>query len=357
MPDVINQMAWGDPILPAVADPQWEKEVKADMGFIPDLLPRVSSSIWLRNACFKWPRIPVRHFPQQLGDIASLVTAQENACRYCYGVARSHLRAFGHSEKDIARIERGMQYAELNEQQRVFIRFCRNLARSNPRPPKAERDKLIELGFSELAVTEMAFHVANHCFINRVSTFVSCAPMYQLEKMTGGLLGKLMRPLVAKKLRGLAWTDTPPLTGDIQSFPGVVQALSGVIGAAVINDGLNKVMNSEVLSQDLKVLMFAVVARSLECEFCQDESRKMAKDLGFSDRDFDQALSSLSSPKLNEQESKILAWTRETVHYDARSIQALNSQMVKVIEPSVFVEAIGTAALANSIVRLAVLLE
>jgi AhpD family alkylhydroperoxidase len=216
MPDTINNMAWGEPILPAVIDLDWEKEVKADMGFVPDLLPRVAPSLWLRQACLKWPRIPVKHFPQQLGDIAALVTAQENACRYCYGVARSYLRAFGHSDKAIAKIERGMQMAELDEQQRVFIRFCRNLARSNPRPPKAERDKLMELGFSQIAVTEMAFHVANHCFINRVSTFISCAPLYKLENMTGSFLGKIMRPLIAKQLRGMAWTDIPPLSENIE---------------------------------------------------------------------------------------------------------------------------------------------
>jgi hypothetical protein len=116
-----NQMSWGEPILPIVVDRAWEAEVVADIGQLPDLCRRLAPSKWLREAILKWPRIPVSEFPKHLGDIGSLVTAQENACRYCYGVARSYLRMFGHSEKAISRIEREMQFGELDDKERVFM--------------------------------------------------------------------------------------------------------------------------------------------------------------------------------------------------------------------------------------------
>ncbi len=49
MAQLMNEMEWGEPILPAVADPEWEAKVKAEMGTIPDLMTRVSRSRWLRE--------------------------------------------------------------------------------------------------------------------------------------------------------------------------------------------------------------------------------------------------------------------------------------------------------------------
>ena len=86
-------------------------------------------------------------------------------------------------------IEQDMLMAELDQKDRTFIRFCRNLARSNPRPPKAEKDKLVSLGFTELQVTEMAFHIARECFVNRVVTFISSPPMYGFERLSESFNG------------------------------------------------------------------------------------------------------------------------------------------------------------------------
>lgn len=356
MAQLLNEIEWGNPILPAVKDPEWEAEVKADIGHMPDILTRVSRSHWLRKVCLTWVRVPVKEFPSRLGDIGALVVAQENACRYCYGVARSQMRLFGYSEKMISSIERGMHLAELDEKDRSFIRFCRNLSRSNPRPPKADREKLIRLGFTPLAVSEMAFLIANHCLINRVCTFISCPLKSLPEKMEKSLLGRLLRPLVARKIRSHALTDIVPLSEEIASFPGIVQALSGLPVASLLNEALAGAINSNVLSMELKILMFAVVARSMECSFCQSESRNMALDLGFTDTEFKAALSSLTSPRLNEQERKVLSWTRETVHFQTGVMQTRTQNLAKEIDEEVLLEAIGLAALANSIVRLAVLL-
>lgn len=355
MAQLINDIEWGEPTLPSVQDPEWEAEVKADMGMVPDLMTRVSRSPWLRKACLKWPRYSVTEFPRHLGDIGALVTAQENACRFCYGMAKSQMLLFGYSEKMISNIEREMQLAEMDEKDRIFIQFCRNLARSNPRPPKTDCDKLITLGFTPLAVSEMAFHIANHCFINRVATFISSPPMYKLEKLSTSFLGRIMRPLIAMKIRSQAWTPVELPTEDRRSFPGLVQALEGLPAAAVIQEGLEGAFSSEVLSRELKILMFAVVARSLECSFCQDETRQMAREIGFSETEFENALSSLSSPRLSGPEGKILSWTRETVHFQTGPMQKKIRALSREVDEEMLLESIGVAALANTAVRLAVL--
>jgi alkylhydroperoxidase family enzyme len=356
MAQLINDIEWGEPILPIVRDPEWEAEVKADIGMVPDLMMRVSRSPWLRKACLKWPRYSATEFPKHLGDIGALVTAQENACRYCYGMARSQMRLFGYSEKMISDIEREMQLAEMDQKDRGFIQFCRNLARSNPRPPKTECDKLISLGFTPLAVSEMAFHITNHCFINRVATFISSPPMYKLEKLSSSFLGYIIRPLISKKIRSQGWTPAEPSTEDMKSSPKLVRALDGLPAAAVIQEGLEGVFSSEVLSMELKVLMFAVVARSLECNFYQNETQQMAEDLGISDVEFAHALSSLNSPRLNDPEGRILSWTRETVHFQTASMQKQTRALSREIDDEMLLESIGVAALANTAVRLAILI-
>ncbi|MCP4368136.1 MAG: hypothetical protein GY797_08545 [Deltaproteobacteria bacterium] len=357
MAQLMNEIEWGEPILPIVDDPEWEAEVKAAMGTIPDMLKRVSRSHWLRKACFSWVRLPAKEMPVRLMDIGALVTAQENACRYCYGVARSQMRVFGYSEKLIGHIEREMQLAELDEKDRSFIQFCRNLARSNPRPAKADHDKLILLGFSPLAVSEMAFLITNHCFQNRVATFISCTPSHAFEKLAGSLLGRITRPFLARKLRGFSLTKIDPLVKKIESFPLVVQALAGLPAAALLNEALEGAFSSPVLSQKLKILMFAVVARSLECDFCQSEAQKMFLAQGFTQEEFKSSVSSLTSPRMNAQEGKILSWTRKTVHFQTGTVQKQTRALAHEVDEEVLLEAIGVAALANTTVRLAMLLD
>ncbi len=357
MTQVINKMEWGDPILPIVEDPEWEAQVKAEVGSVPDILMRLSPSLWMRNAILRWDRIPITQIPIRLRDIGALVTAQENACRYCYGVARSQMKFFGYSEKMISSIEREMQLAEMDEKDRYFIQFCRNLARSNPRPAKADRDKLIDLGFTPLQVSEMTFLITNHCFINRVATFISCKPMYKLENLVTSFLGKILRPLIAKKLRGLSLTKISELPENPEKFHGVVKALEGLPAAAKFSEALEGAFNSKVLSTELKILMFAVVARSLECKFCQAETRNMSLLNDFTETEFDSSLSLLTSSRLNEQENKILTWTRETIHYQTGPVQKKIRALSQEVDSVVLLEAIGVAALANTTVRLAMLLE
>ena len=354
---VTSSMAWSEPILPVHVDREWEAQVKETTGELPDLMRRVASSKWLREAVFKWPRIPPETIPWHLVEIAGLITAQENACRYCYGVARVYMKVFGRSDKEINRIEREMQVAELDETQRVVIRFCRNLARSSPRPPKAEREKLISLGFTPEQVAELAFHVCAHCFINRVATFVSSVAMQRLERVSYSFLGRVLRKVIANKIRGMQTTDFKPLPQSPGPFPGVVRALGDSACAAALNEAIEGANESNVLSSELKALMFAVVAKTLQCDFCQTESRSMAANLGIENDEFERALANLSSPRLSPDEIRILNWTRETIHYDTSDIQKKVRALAEDIPTEVMVEAIGMAALANTVVRLAILLE
>ncbi|GJM30470.1 MAG: hypothetical protein DHS20C17_31050 [Cyclobacteriaceae bacterium] len=103
--------------------------------------------------------------------------------------------------------------------------------------------------------------------------------------------------------------------------------------------------------------MFAVVARSLSCEFCANATYDMAIELGITDAEFTDALTTLTFDKLSDQEQQLFAWTRDTVHYQTGAIQKSMKVLSQGVDNDKLLEAIGVAALANSIVRLAVLLE
>ena len=152
-------------------------------------------------------------------------------------------------------------------------------------------------------------------------------------------------------------TNFRPLPEDLSTFPGVVRALEGTIGAAAINEAMEDAFAPSRLSPELKVLIFAIVARSLECPFCFEESRAMANNLGISNDEFESALQSLRSPRLGRDETILLDWSRQTVHYETGAIQKRNREIAQIMDPKLFLEAIGIASLANTVVRLAILLE
>ena len=107
--------------------------------------------------------------------IGSMVTAQENACRYCYGANRAYMKVLGYSEAFIQSVERDVQLAETDPRELAFIEFCRSLARSRPRPSRGAREKLLSLGYSAPEIAEMAFH-HRHGLLLQPRRDVDCLP-------------------------------------------------------------------------------------------------------------------------------------------------------------------------------------
>lgn len=357
MAQLLNEIEWGAPLVPPVVVPEWEAEAKQRYGGASDYLRRVAPVPWLRETCASWVLYPLSELPVRLADLMFLVVSQENACRYCYGAARAHMRILGYSERVIGQIEREVQLAELDDKDQAFIRFCRNLARSNPRPARAQREELVRLGFTERQVQEAAFMIADHCFQNRVATFLACPPVVTYERLGRSLVGRLLRPILATaNRRSLPFpADFAPAAAS--PFSRLVGTLSGLPAAYLLDRTLNGAFDSPILSRRLKALMFGVIARMLECSFCEPESRKLLEGEGFSDSEAAACLASLTSPKLDPGELAILQWVRGTVRYQPGEIQKRTRALSEVVGAQAMLEAVGVAALANSAVRVAMLLE
>jgi alkylhydroperoxidase family enzyme len=357
MAQVLNDIEWGPPLVPPVVVPEWETEAKKRFGGSSDFLRRVAPVPWLRRAVATWTQYPIKALPVRMADLAFLVVAQENSCRYCYGAARAHMRILGYSERAISQIEREMQLAELDPKDQAFIRFCRSLARSNPRPARGQRQELIQVGFSQQQVIEAAFLIVNNCFGNRVATFIALPPVIGYERIGRSPLGRLLRPLLARANRVSVPIPADFVPAEGEPFAPIIKPLVGHPAAYLLNETLRGAFDSPVLSRRVKALMFAVVARILECRFCEPESRKLLHQEGLDDMEVDASLSALALPKLDAREAAILAWVRDTVRYQPSQIQARTRALADAIGPEAALEAVGVAALANSTVRLAMLLE
>jgi alkylhydroperoxidase family enzyme len=343
MATLLNEIVWGESILPPVSDPAWEAEVKRETGMVTEVSRRIAPSPWLRRFYVNTSKLPLTALTLRQADIGFLVTAQENECRYCYGAAKAALRMLGYSDRLIERIEREVEVAELDEKERAFIAFCRNLARSKPRPARAEREALIA--------------IANNCFGNRMATFIACPPELGFERFAGSLLGRLMRPLLSRKMRASHGAPSAAAPSGDESYSPIIQSLAGLPAAAVLNEALNAAFESPVLPRATKALMFAVVARSLACSFCEGAARRLLLAEGFAADEVDVALATLASPRLDSRDAAILAWTRDTVHYKPATIQPLTRALRAEIGDAALLEAVGVAALANATVRLAMLVE
>ena len=358
---LVEQLQWAEPLTPEFSDPVWEAEVRAFTGgFLPGSVTRVASSKWVRRAYLDCVRCPMTTLATSEQELAGLVTSQENACRYCYGSARVRMKMIGFSDEMIDRIERNVQLVEAEPRERELVSFCRNLARSKPRPSREAREKMREVGFSAHQTAELAMMVAVVGFCNRVSTLLAVPPELEMETVGKGIKGlwtKLSAWLPGKQqMPRPPAPDYPPPTF-AGPFGSVVRLLDGLPSAAMLEGLLNSAYASEVLPRRTLSLIFAVVAHTLQCQLCETGAADLLEVDGFSRRELAEVLETLTSPILTDMEALLIPWARDTVWMPEQPsrIQARTRPLLDALGPEVLVEAAGAAALANSCVRLTML--
>ncbi len=364
MAATLDEITWSEPILPARADRAWEAEVKRRGGRFSEVDRRILASPWVREAGFRIKTYRPVELPQRLYLICLMVAAQENSCRYCYGANRAYMRILGYSEDFLGRLERDVQMAELEEKERFCIRFFRDLARSRPRPSRDVRDVLIGLGYSPLAVSEMAFAVASCCLYNRLSTLIAAPPELAFERLANSPLGwiaGLAAPLVqALQRAGQRAPQSSAISEEVVAngkFGPVLAPLAGLPAQEVMASMIEGAFGSDVLNTATKAMMFAVIARTLSSPLCEAEARKILATEGLGVAEIESSLSTLQWQGLSQEQAGLLAWARDTVHYDTGTIQPMTRQLGASIGDSALLDAIGVAALANATVRLAMLIE
>jgi uncharacterized peroxidase-related enzyme len=357
---LLSELEWMErSLVEEVNDPEWEKEVISVYGQMPGCLRRTASVPWLRRAYFDFTRTPTPTLSQAECELVAFVTSQENACRYCYGVARTRLRMLGFTEAMVDRVERNVQLADGDPEERELVRFCRNLARSKPRPSRAARATLEAVGYSPQQVIELAWCTASSSFCNRVSTLLAIPPELEMERTAPkqSLWSTLKSFLPSAPPQGLEPPKYPQPTAT-GMLGEIVAVLAGGPSGAVLEGIVRSVFETSTLPRRTICLMFAVVAHTLGSSLCEKAAAEALDVEGFPRTALDEVLKTLGSRALDDVEVRLLPWARDTVwlpeqpkriQEKTRPLQALGDRGL--------LEAVGVASLANSCVRLAMLLE
>jgi alkylhydroperoxidase family enzyme len=321
---------------------EWEAPLIATQAELGRLSP------WIGDVLVSDP-IKFSYVTFQLIGITYFVTSQENSCRYCYGTARAMMQIWGYGEKQIRDLEQQATLADGIT--RKVVEFARKLAKSNPSPARDDREALIAGGLSPDVTSEIAACVAEACFANRIATFLALPPNLAVERIPTSLFGRLILPLIRKRL--LPRKMAPPQDFRNEGPCAPIIAAAGRTPLAVwlrrVTDGC---MSSPVIPRRSKGLMLAVIARQLGSRLCEEETRESLTADGMPAEDVQAILSTLSSPAMNGVEERLLRWTRETVWYEPRVIQNSTRRLLGEVGPEIAVEAIGTAALSNTLARL-----
>ncbi len=357
---LLDELEWMEkPLVAEVLDPEWEKEVISIYGVLPTFIRRTAAVPWVSRAYFDFARTPTPSLTTGEAELAGFVTAQENACRYCYGVARMRMRMLGFTEEMVDRIERSAQLAEADPEERELVRFCRNLARSKPRPSREARKALESVGYSSLQVVELAFTTAAASFCNRTSTLLAMPPEFDMERAAPkkNLWSTLKGFLPNSQRSGAAPPEypAPTATGMLGEIVGV---LEGSPGAAVLEGTVQACLTKSALPRRTICLVFAVIAHALGSRLCARAAAEALDAEGVPRSTLEEVLKTLGSRELDEVELRLMPWARDTVWLpeQPKRIQEKTLPLTS-LGDQLLIEAVGVASLANSCVRLAMLLE
>jgi alkylhydroperoxidase family enzyme len=358
VPAALAAIEWGECLVPpGPVDPALAADLRRQLGIVPGWLPRLARVPWLARGFAALVGKPIAYAPPALFDLVSLVVSQDNSCRYCYGAVRSIMKFLGYREEAIVRLERDFHVADLSPVERAALDFARRVSRADPRPTQADFEAVVRAGLEPLAVVEIAAAAVASTFSNRVATLVAFPPETGLETMVDRPLFRLVRPLLAWRMRAKPRPPEPPPEPNEGPCARVVAALGDSPAAGVLRRVIDDAWASEILPRRTKALMFAVIGKALRCTYSGDEARALLGREGLRPAEFDDILTNLGSARLDAREARLVPFARETVRCQPAVIQRRMREVCEGFGPEEVLETAGIAALANAVCRLSVVLD
>lgn len=324
-------------------------------GALPSWVALIAPVPWAVRVMMSGIDKKVAHMPVELWDLISFVVSQDNSCRYCYGTTRVTLRVLGYSDAAIDRLEGDVDLASIPEAEQAALRFARKLSRFQPAPDAKDFAELESAGFSGPAIAEIVYIACAAGFGNRVATFFSLQPE-DFENLMKRPLMRLIRPWIARHFRGRQIAPTPLPAPNEPPFEELVARLDGSPVAWTARASVDEALGSPILPRRTKLLMFAIVARTLGADYVVSQSRRALEAEGMSAGVVDDVLRNLGGPGLSAIESLLVPFARETVWYRNLDVQERTHALAAHLSNEELIEAVATAALANSTSRLSVLM-
>ena len=197
----LDQIDWCNvPLVSAVPDPEWEREVVRRFGFTSTLAKYLTPVRWLMEAEQLGEARVTPSIPVPLRAFISMVVAMDSSCRHCYGAFRSMLKILGYPEALIRQLEESFCHQPTDEQGASALEFARKISRSAPRPSGSDLRELTAAGYSQLEIAEIAYLASLNAGGNRLATLLAVPPS-PLEEVDANWFTKLKRPFTRKEFR------------------------------------------------------------------------------------------------------------------------------------------------------------
>ncbi|MGR8950602.1 MAG: carboxymuconolactone decarboxylase family protein [Gammaproteobacteria bacterium] len=294
-----------------------------------------------------------------LVDQAGLVVAQDNSCRFCFGVQRSFLRVLGMSEKRITLLEQDLLTGDFSAREKAALKFARQISQSKPLVKVEDAEALLDFDFSREEIIEFIGLIGLHMFLNRMSTFVALPPQ-PMENFPDQWWVKLSRPLVAFKFRRMRKRG-PSMPHPPANTDGPLAALTNALAPLPMAEDFRMMLERLWLESSLTsrtvTLIFAVVSRALGSDRCEREASKMLREDGLTAPEIAQILDHLASPVLTEIEALLIPLARETVWYQPAKIQRRCAKAQGMISHEQFLDFPGGVSLLNSVCRMGLIVD
>jgi AhpD family alkylhydroperoxidase len=355
----LAEVEWEECFLPAARDPELERELRAmNGGMLPPGTPYFVHCPWVARAAvhYDWLMGRLIHVPPDLAEQIAVVVSQDNSCRYCFAAHRLFLRFTGVPEPRIRRLEQDLLTADLRPPERAALEFARQVSRAGPVVGPEEVEALLEVGWSDAAIREIALVAGFMLAANRYATLAALPPQ-RIEEVPERWYVRAVVPLAGRFVRrrwrrgGPDFLEPERRTGP---FAPAVNAFDGLPLGRSLRTVLDEAWASPLLSRRAKALIFAVVARGLGAPSAEREAARLAAAEGLAKDALEPALAYLAAPGLDPVEAQLAPFARETLWYQPAPLQRRGRSLSQQLGPGPFLEAVGVASFANMVCRLEV---
>ena len=355
MESALQLVSWETCLLEPVPDRELEAYARRKFGMPYPLIRYFTAVPWVAHAMLDLhPEFGLlTRIDQQMSDLVSMVVSQGNSCRFCYAAFRMLLWSQGMSPARIQKIEFDLSRADLEPRTLAAIAFGRSQSRNGPAGAREARRSLLEAGFDEGELREVAYAAGATDFSNRLHT-IPAIPATPIERMPQQWHMRLMRPLIGRLLARARFRGAPQPPPEPPSHPygRLVMAFAGSPIAPAFARTFDEMWSSPLLPRRAKLLMFAIVARGLDCRLFNDELRQALIDEGLPGAAQDQVLTHLDAPQLDTLERMIVPFARETIWYEPAAVQRRARSLRERLPAAQCLEAIGVSSLANWVCRM-----
>jgi AhpD family alkylhydroperoxidase len=357
MTSALAHVAWEPCFAEARQDRELEAYARRRMGLPNAAVRYFAAAPWVARAAIDiHPEFGLlMHLEQGTADLIGLVVSQENACRFCFAAVRAVLWFQGMDRARVQRIEQEAARPDLPPLVRLTLDYARSQSRSGPAGARQAWTALRAAGVSAAEAREIAFTVATADLANRLHTALAIPPR-MMERAPESLAMRLLRPLLDRMTRSHRWRGSP--TTAVAPAPDLpyarlVSAYAGSpIGPALART-IDEMWASPHLSRRAKLLMFGVVSRGLPCDVCELEITRALQLEGLDAPGVARLLTHLDGPELEPTERLLMAYARETLWYQPAALQRHTRALQPHLSTEQLVEAVGVAALANGVCRMA----